>query len=418
MLNTEQIIEALQWEDLQALDPVHDNPDQTYLIFYEFADGEQPDDLWETYDHWDELCEDERSAVRSALDHIESLINVEFVEVSDFSNPDLNIGSADLPPGVAGRGGTSYTYIEATGDIIQYEMMSLFDTSQDISSNPSLILHELGHALGLKHPFEGATLPEPYENNKYTLMSYTLNPDTGQDGDVFQVFDILALQELWGAAQTATGDDVYTGPRSATTDAIWDAGGVDLFDASADPDGVVLDLREGAYSQFGDHEDVAIAFGTVIENAIGSEFDDMIFGNEARNDLKGGGLNDTLYGGKGRDTVEGGGGQDTLRGGGSSDWLFGQGGRDTLRGERGNDKLEGGGGKDTFIFETDGGRDKILDFEDGMDTIDLRDFAFADLDTALAHAEEVDGDVVFTIGDDVLTVLDTLKADLSDDLLL
>ena len=42
-----------------------------------------------------------------------------------------------------------------------------------------LMLHELGHALGLKHPFEnGATLPAEFDNLRYTVMSYTDHADS------------------------------------------------------------------------------------------------------------------------------------------------------------------------------------------------------------------------------------------------
>lgn len=79
------------------------------------------------------------------------------------------------------------------------------------------VLHEFGHALGLDHPFEGASpLPAQFDSTRYSVMSYTLAKDVETysfywygDGlltrgesllvDQPMVFDILALQSLYGA---------------------------------------------------------------------------------------------------------------------------------------------------------------------------------------------------------------------------
>ena len=83
--------------------------------------------------------------------------------------------------------------------------------------------------------------------------------------------------------------------------------------------------------------------------------------------------------------MQGGTGEDSLSGGAGNDRLFGDGDNDTLIGGAGKDELTGGGfngsgdlSVDTFVFTavTDSGvtnatRDTILDFEDGVDKIDL-----------------------------------------------
>lgn len=100
------------------------------------------------------------------------------------------------------------------------------------SSGPRQIaLHELGHALGLKHPHEGdQTLPPEYGSIRYSMMSYNTAVDSvfytylysNENSDGFtrdlsfavvngpMVDDVLALQSLYGANKnTASGDDVY-----------------------------------------------------------------------------------------------------------------------------------------------------------------------------------------------------------------
>jgi Ca2+-binding RTX toxin-like protein len=65
----------------------------------------------------------------------------------------------------------------------------------------------------------------------------------------------------------------------------------------------------------------------------------------------------TLTGNTARNTLDGGAGGDKLIGGG------------------GNDKLLGGADADTFIFHDGDGRDTVTDFENGIDTFDLRGVA-------------------------------------------
>ena len=84
--------------------------------------------------------------------------------------------------------------------------------------------------------------------------------------------------------------------------------------------------------------------------------------------LKGG---DILIGSDAADTLIGGKGRDYLFGDGGRDKLKGDQGRDTLDGGRGKDTLIGGAGKDVFVFETGDGSDRIRDFEDDVDTIEI-----------------------------------------------
>lgn len=96
-----------------------------------------------------------------------------------------------------------------------------------------------------------------------------------------------------------------------------------------------------------------ISAGTVvlkeIENAIGSDFNDTIYGSKADNRLEGAGGDDTIKGAEGNDTLLGGGGHDVLDGGA---------GADRLEGGAGNDKLYGGAGKDVLLG---GDGDDLLD---------------------------------------------------------
>ncbi len=353
MPTTTEILDALRFDLTLLTGPINTSADPAWRIEYQFAGSSQPGDLpIGSYTGWTPLSAAEKATIRAAMDHIETFLNVTFVEVTGLPDPDLNIGKVNLYGSTIGEGGYSYS-AWSNGDLASIDSMAVYKNTLDLSdpANMGLILHELGHALTLKHPFEGAaTLPLAVENGKYTVMSYDPNPDTGTDPDAMMLYDILALQSRWGTAEHNIGNTTYTGPRTATVDPLWDTGGTDLLDASATSTGVSLDLRQGAFSRWGSFDDMVIPFGVVIENATGGSGDDSLTGNSTANLLSGRGGNDMLAGG---------GGNDTLRGDAGNDRLFGSAGFDTLRGGDGNDTVVGGNGRDLAFLGT--GDDLFLD---------------------------------------------------------
>ena len=72
---------------------------------------------------------------------------------------------------------------------------------------------------------------------------------------------------------------------------------------------------------------------------------------------------------------------DTINGDAGNDLILGGTDQDFINGGAGNDIMSGGMGTDRFIFEAAHGTDRINDFEDGTDLIDLSalGIAFADL---------------------------------------
>ena len=142
-----------------------------------------------------------------------------------------------------------------------------------------------------------------------------------------------------------------------------------------------MDLVLYAFSSTGVHVDLAVGVGYSgdargdrlidVEHLIGSAHDDYLLGNHEHNELNGGNGDDELIGRGGNDILLGFNGHDDLDGGS---------GDDLLRGGEGGDDLIGGTGADVFIYlsaldsaVTGIGRDRILDFEQGVDLIDLSD---------------------------------------------
>ena len=235
-----------------------------------------------------------------------------------------------------------------------------------------VLTHELGHALGLKHPHNAQpdfpTFPGVADGNAtqlgkngqndqfWTIMSYNAqyrfddqghvvvsggNPITGLTdyGYVMgpMAYDIAAIQYLYGANNgTCQGDTTYDLPDEDQTgtgwSCIWDTGGVDTLryvgarDAVLDLTAATLDGSRtggGALSYAANiHGGFTIANGVTIENAIGGLGHDQIVGNQADNRLDGGLGNDTLFGGGGNDILIGGAGVDVLNGGDGDDVLY------------------------------------------------------------------------------------------------
>jgi Ca2+-binding RTX toxin-like protein len=80
-----------------------------------------------------------------------------------------------------------------------------------------------------------------------------------------------------------------------------------------------------------------------------------------------------LDGHSGNDTIRGGSARDVLIGGAGADRLFGGNGADRLVGGAGRDRLTGGDGnsRDYFVFDAKSGADRITDFQDAIDRIEI-----------------------------------------------
>ncbi len=241
------------------------------------------------------------------------------------------------------------------------------------------------------------------------------------------------------------GSNIISG--GAGNDRIRGGAGADTLDGGAGADtlqyldstsGVTVDLAADAVTGLqsasgGDAQGDAISG---FERVYGSQYDDVLTGDDALNLLFGFDGADSIDGGAGNDRIRGGGGADSLDGGAGNDWLqysdssegvtvdlatgigsggdaagdifagfemlngsqrndvltgdaglnylYGLGGDDDIRGGGGNDHLRGGAGADTL----DGG--------DGLDFLDYADSSSGvavDLAAGLALGGDATGDV-------------------------
>ncbi|MEY4952469.1 MAG: hypothetical protein RL299_893, partial [Pseudomonadota bacterium] len=113
--------------------------------------------------------------------------------------------------------------------------------------------------------------------------------------------------------------------------------------------------------------------------------------------------NDTLNGTSGDDSIIGLEGNDTINGGDGNDELYGETGNDTLNGGNGSDILSGWLGDDILTggagaddFRPGLGANVIMDYQDGVDLINVFDMGFTGFANLMSFARQVGNDVVIT----------------------
>ena len=237
----------------------------------------------------------------------------------------------------------------------------------------AVFLHELGHAFGLKHPFDNTNGRPTYEEvgfGSYNDMRYTVMSYDDEFGDMlnapatFMLGDALALMSLYGVNySTNTGDDTYSFNDQSFRTAIWDADGTDTIDLSACNNDVRVELTT-YYSV----ADLGFEYGFVVIDANSDEEKFMGIMGEFENVTCGSG-DDLVYGDENNNVIIGGTGNDEIYGRNGDDVIFGGAGDDWIVGGVGDDNLVGGAGADTFVIGLGHGSDTIVDFQENTDQV-------------------------------------------------
>lgn len=264
------------------------------------------------------------SYTRAVLGYIESVLDLHFVETTDTEGDSTIVFGNNKQENSGGYGYALQPAGSGARVMVASSQLALSPNLDNGAEFMRVVTHEIGHALGLKHPFgqedslghggPGPFLPDAEDNVLYSIMSYTgIERHPGQ----FSPLDIAALQYVYGAAHDYHADDTrYTIGRDYLM--IGDGGGTDTIDGSGQTQDLTLFLEAGYWSYVGDkastitaHGQVTIDIGTTIENALGGSGNDRITGNAVANEIGGGAGDDLLRGGGGDDRLDGGAGLDT-----------------------------------------------------------------------------------------------------------
>jgi serralysin len=364
-----------------------------------------------------------QNAARQALDEDYGGTANDAFSVEGFTKLDVSEGSgknADIRYAESREANpTAYAYYPAGGDIggdVWFGKDSIYDNPKVGHYAFTTVLHETGHALGLKHGHDAVsfdhiktTLHGKYDSLEYSVMTYHSYAGQKDGGgysnelhgfpQTYMMADIRALQHMYGADFTAnSGNTVYSWkPNSGNTfvngavgvnpeknrifATIWDGAGEDSYDLSAYSADLQIDLRPGQFSIFKKSQLADL---------------DQFSGNKDR--IASGNIyNALLFEGNTSSLIEN---------------AIGGAGDDLLRGNGANNKLTGNAGDDTFFFRTGGGNDQIMDFTAG-DKIDLvgMGLTFADIQTLGANSA---GDFLINFGNgDTLRVENRLEASMT-----
>ena len=299
---------------------------------------------WPDMSHWQDI-------IGGALEEITKAANLEFQFFGEFNSissakntsPDIIFAAEDLF-----YSDTSWTMASAFFPADKFGEGNFNNTNGQIDFNyhvindtnyPNLeakffqtVMHEVGHAIGLKHPHDWGgsdinkvSVSKAQVSVDQTVMSYTNRSGTQQTDSYFptslMTLDILALEDLYGPS-TYSGYDGDTS-HSITTGKTWqtilDFDGnntIDLSGTSTDA-GWAIETISNTYTQISENgaifpkQQIADAFGS-FNNFVGSKYADSIYGSTAVNDIKGGKGDDIISGKGGADTLDGGVGNDTL----------------------------------------------------------------------------------------------------------
>ncbi len=151
----------------------------------------------------------QQAAATAILAHVSSVTGITFVQTGSGAGADFHFGACDLAgASTSGLCRTTEAYSSTLQNVLtaySAEAYIYLDNVEFLSENSAptsgsagyeVLLHEIGHALGLGHPFSGLfQLAAAQDNTNNTVMSYN---HQGGSKSTFQPNDLLALRWLYG----------------------------------------------------------------------------------------------------------------------------------------------------------------------------------------------------------------------------